>query len=212
MTFTNMEKKSLASGTGTALAQQRPTGGTLKQRAESEYAAEVSRLLRENRARKELAKATLMECVNADRQLGLYLKEWRGAEQMELELMNGWVREKQSLLTESLEVEEALRAIRISNRFPDGPVSRFEELAEASGGLQATFWGAGLLPEPHRMEPQARGEKTGFVLFMDLVGRTRERMEELEKAEPVERWEAEVRLSVARELEPVVELYRRLKG
>lgn len=183
-------------------------GADVERRAKTQYGVEISKLLERNRERKARVKPDLIAMVNDDRLVGLYLKEWRGKEQMELEFMNHWLRENQGAIAAGLSLEEADKCIKLANRFPDGPVTEFEELA--AGGIQGTFVSAGLLPAPVRGEPQNPGERTPLIVFIDTMGSARERLAAMTRDLPVTQMQPETIWQLKAELKPLVEFYQAL--
>jgi hypothetical protein len=187
--------KSLAAGEG------------VQRQAKAAYAQAYRETYANIQALKASASAEVIKLINETRKAGLLLLEWREADQMAFPFWNEFLRANKGALPETLTMAEADSQIRVARASLEGEV---KELARARTLMQLTFQAVGIVQVEARMEPQSKGEKTPFVMFMEFAGRTRERLDDWVKEEPPAKWDWETRQRVKKELEPMVEFYRKL--
>lgn len=162
----------------------------------------IERLFTLLKAKAGVAAHAEIDGVNLAREIGVYLQELSGHEQLKMPFFQSI----QAQLPAELDFAKAQKCVSLANNL-SAPVKTLEEARRVS---QMVFQAAGFLELAAPNETRKASAEPHLTVFVNTLCTARERFQKWMESEPVEKWPSERKESVKAEIKWAVELYQKL--
>ena len=144
-----------------------------------------------------------IDLTNEARLIGLMVQQWTGGhKQIDFEFFQ----RHQHQLPKACTFERLKKFVHLANRLPE-PATHIEQTRRV---WQMEFQAGGMLALPERTEPQQRIGVSPYTELVNAIGIVRNIIVRWDRDQPLRSWDAETRLNVKLQLQPLMDLHREL--